>query len=190
MEFKLTLTSSHVLHKFSKFQCDVNAFEGRLYNDSTSVQLLRLQASCLATQHYHSQTFVHLTHALASRQHLRPESNAYTVASMHLEPAAPVYKISRRGDSVRLHARTMSYWNQAQTLRTLVPQPPGAVPQSRRGNPCRQRCVACRYKFGESSHASCPQYFAQAACGMWTHGRNRLERARASKAMFPAGFGT
>jgi hypothetical protein len=75
----------------------------------------------------------------------------------------------------------MSYWNQAQTLRTLVPQPPGAVPQPRSGNPCRQRCVACRYKFGESSHASYPQYFAQEASGMWTCGRNRLESARASR---------
>jgi hypothetical protein len=75
----------------------VNAFDRSLYNDTSGGQLLRLQASCLAMQQYHSQN----VRTSPSMHWLRDSTiNAYTVASTHLEPAAPVYKILRRRDSV------------------------------------------------------------------------------------------
>lgn len=87
-------------------------------------------------------------------------SNVHTVASMHLEPAAPVYNTLARCDSMPracIHARTMSYWDRGQTL---AAQPPDAVPlwtwepmsaamrrmqvQVRKKLPCVMSPVFCR----------------------------------------------
>ena len=99
------------------------------------------------------------------------------MASMHLEPAAPVYNTLPCCDSMQMsmhdvilgpgtNSRSSATWC-CSPMKTWTP----LSAAMRRMQVQARRIVTCVM----------PPVFLQAASGLWTRGRNGLERARASR---------